>query len=1141
MENNNSNKKNIFREFGLTSMSVDNSTSIFVLTLIIIMFGWNSYQSMPKELFPELVIPTIYIGTPYPGTSAADIENLVTKPIEEQVQTVDGIKEIKSTNTQGYSTIIVKFGTDVKIPEALSDVKDAVDKAKGDLPTDLPTDPSVFDINFSEFPVVTVNLSGKYTVDELRGYGEYLQEKIEALDEVSKVEIKGALDREVKIDVDPLKMEAREVSFDDIANAIQSENLNVSGGEVESNGFKRAIRVVGEFENTQQIADIIVKSERQNPVYLRDIARVTLGFEEASSYARSDGLPVVSLDIVKKQGENLLNAIDKAKQILEEAKGGKLPNDLNIVLFNDQSVDVRKQVSELENSIISGVILVVLVLMFFLGSRNAMFVGLAIPLSMLMGFLILNLLGIALNLMVLFSLILALGMLVDNAIVIVENIYRYMQEGYSGWEAAKKGGGEVAIAIIASTATTLAAFLPLAFWSGTIGSFMFYLPLTLIIVLSSSLFVALVINPVFTAKLMKVDEKADNPELRRKRVRNVMIWSAIFVLLGIMAAIFGATTARNTMLFVLVIGLVNFFALRPAAFYFQNNILPLLESAYDRFITFALKGWAPVAIFAGTIGLLILSFILLGIFPPQTVLFPKTPPKYVNVFIEMPIGTDINVTNKTTKKIEEKINKTIEPYRAVIDAVLTQVGEGTGDPSMPGEPGATPNKARITVSFVVSEERGDVNTADVMEKIREGVQGIPGVNIVVDQDASGPPTGKPINLELIGEEIDKLAELSQDVLKTLNNANVAGVEELQTDVKLGKPELIIEIDREAARLYGVSTYSIAMAVRTAVFGRETTKLKVGDDEYPIQIRLNETYRNDVGALLNQRITFRNTSGQIAQVPISAVANVKYSSTYNSIKRKDLDRAITIYSNVLDGYNPTEIIEELEEILADYNMPEGYSYKFTGEQEEQADAMGFLTTAFGIAGFGIFLILVAQFNSVLYPLIIFLSIVFSTIGVFFGLVVTQMDFVIIMTGIGIISLAGIVVNNAIVLVDYINFVRLNKRDEQGLKEGEELTNDEIRNSIVEAGKTRLRPVLLTAITTVLGLIPLAVGFNMNFATLISDFDPQIFIGGDNVAFWGPMSWTVINGLVFSTFLTLVVVPVMYWLFFRISRFIARLGK
>jgi multidrug efflux pump len=1139
----NKEKKNIFREFGLTSLAVDNGTSIFILTMMIILFGFNSYLSMPKELFPEIVIPTIYVGTPYPGVSAVDIENLVSKPIEKEIKSVAGVKEIKSTNIQGYSTVIVEFGTDVEVPIALADVKDAVDKAKGDLPTDLPTDPNVFDINFSEFPVVTINLAGDYTVDELRGYGEYLQDKIEAIEEVTRVDIKGALDRELKIDVDPIAMEARQLSFGDIEQAIQSENLNVSGGEVLMNGFRRAIRVVGEFENATQIANIVVKSENQNPVYLRDIAKVSLGFEDATSYARADQLPVVSLDIVKKAGANLLDAIDNMKIELEKAQKEKLPADLSITLFNDQSVQVRQQVSELENSIVSGVILVVLVLLFFLGTRNAMFVGLAIPLSMLMGILILNILGIPLNFMVLFSLILALGLLVDNAIVVVENVYRYMQEGYSGWDAAKKGTGEVAVPIIASTATTLAAFIPLAFWEGIIGSFMKYLPITLIIVLSSSLFVALVINPVFTATLMKVDEKSDDPAVRRRKLRNILIGLGLMVVIGVIFAIAGATTWRNVMIFAVGLTALNFFVLRPISLVFQDKFLPFLESVYDKIIRVVLKGPMPYIVFGGTFGLLILSLVLLGKYPPKTVTFPETPPNYVNIFVEMPLGTDIEVTNNTVKKIEDKVVSAVKPYNSTIDAVLTQVGEGTGDPGQPGgEQGATPHKGRITVAFVTSDKRQGTNTFDVMDAIRESVKGQPGVSIAIDKDASGPPVGKPINLELVGEDIEVLAQLSQDVLKYMNDANVGGVEKLIADVNLSKPELVIDVDREAARRYGLSTYSIAMAIRTAVFGKETTKLKVGDEEYPIQIRLDKKYRNNVNALLNQKVTFRNPgNGQISQVPISAVAKVNYSTTYSSIKRKDLSRAITIYSNVIAGYNPAEILEELEYLLEDFDFPEGYTYKFTGEQEEQAEAANFLIGAFGIALFAIFLILVSQFNSLINPVIIFLSIVFSTIGVFLGLVVTQMDFVVVMTGIGIISLAGIVVNNAIVLIDYINFLRERKREERGLtKREDELSNDDVKDAIVLSGKTRLRPVLLTAITTVLGLIPLAIGFNINFGTLISEFDPQIFIGGDNVAFWGPMSWTIINGLVFATFLTLIVVPVMYWLFFRFTRGVSNLA-
>ena len=1134
MENNKSNK-NIFRNFKLTDFAVDNGTSMFLLAVMVVLFGFSSYRTMPKELFPEVVIPTIYVSTIYPGNSAADIEDLISKPLENQIKSITGVKAVNSTSAQGYSNVIVEFQTDVEISEALTDVKDAVDKAKGELPTDLPRDPDVFDINFSEFPIVSVNLSGEFSVDELRGYAEYLEDEIEALSEVSKVDIKGALEREVKIDLDVQKMQAVQISFYDIQTAIESENITISGGELETNGFRQDIRVVGQFETVKEIGEIIIKSENMNPVYIRDIANVSLGFKDVTSYARSDQLPVVSLDIVKRAGYNLLDASDKMKEIVEIAKENKFPEDLKVFLFNDQSVQVRKQVSELENSIISGVILVVLVLLFFLGIRNATFVGIAIPLSMLMGIMILNLMGIVLNMMVLFSLILALGLLVDNAIVVVENIYRYMQEGYSPMEAAKKGTGEVAVAIIASTATTLAAFVPLAFWPGIIGNFMFALPFTLIIVLVSSLIVALVFNPVFTSFFMKIDEAAETKDERKSKVKNFWIFTAILLVMTGAFAASGNISMRNLFGIVVVLSIVNFYLLRPASFYFQNIFLPALENLYDKFIRFALDGKKPIVFFAGTIVLLIGAFMLLGIFMPKVVFFPSVPPQYVNVFIEMPFGTDIETTNELTKEIEEKVTNSVKPYTKAIDAILTQIGEGTSDPGMPsGDGGTTPHKARVTVSFVQPEYRQDINTFDVLNVLRKDLEGYAGVKIIVDKNSDGPPTGKPINIEIQGEDIDALSELSGDVIKYLNKKKVDGVEELQADVKLAKPQLLVEVDREAARRYGISTRDIGFALRSSIYGLEVTNLKIGEDEYPIFIRLDEKYRNKIDALLNQPITFRNPgNGQIAQVPISAVSKIEYSTTYTSIKRKDAERVITVFSNVNADANPNEVVNEIKLAMEDYDLPEGFSYKFTGEQEEQAENTAFLSTAFTIALFAIFIILVSQFNSLVAPFIIILSIVFSTIGVFLGYVFSGMDFVLIMTGVGIISLAGVVVNNAIVLIDYIEFTRKRNREEKGLTKRNSLTKEEVKNSIVHAGKTRLRPVLLTAITTILGLIPLAIGLNVNFSTLISEFNPQIFIGGDNVAFWGPMSWTVIYGLTFATFLTLVIVPVMYWLAYRMT--------
>lgn len=1137
------NKKAEQRKFWLTSFAVDNGTSIFLLTFMVLLFGLRGYNAMPKEQFPEVALPTVYVNTPYFGNSAEDIENLITRPIEKELQSVDRVKDIRSTSIQDFSVITAEFESDMDIDDAVRKVKDAVDKAKSELPNDLDQEPTVLDVNLSELPIMTVNISGDYSNDQLRNFAEYLEDKIEAVDEISKVELKGALEREVKVDVDVLKMESMRVSFNDIQQAIAQENVTMSAGELVKDDFRRAIRVVGEFEDVEELENMIVKSERQNSIYLKDFAKVTYGFKDRTSIARMDGLPVISLDVIKRQGENLLNAADKIKVILEETRG-ELPADLKISTFNDQSVNTRDQVNNLENSIISGVILVTLVLLFFLGLRNASFVGLAIPLSMLMGILILQLTGTTMNIVVLFSLILALGLLVDNAIVVVENIYRYMQNGYSAWDSAKYGASEVALPIIASTATTLAAFLPLAFWPGISGSFFQYLPLTLIMVLTSSLFVALVINPVFTSRFMRVDERADDPAVRRRRRRNALLLSG--VLLGVSLLGYGLNAAFPIDLFWLgnlaalgfLITLLNFFVLRPSAFYFQNRVLPILEQGYDRFIRWALAipGW----IFGSTFALLIAAALLLAANQPKVEFFPETDPLYVNAFVELPLGSDIEATNRVMRELESRVMKTLQPYQVAVEAVLSQIGENTSDPNRPPEPGASPHKARLTVSFVPYQEREGISTWDVMNEIREAVRGIPGVKISVDRNADGPAQGKPINLEVQGEDINVLAQLSEDVVNYINGYQIPGIEELQADVKIGKPELRININRDAARRYEVSTMDIANSIRTAVYGREVSKFKDGEDEYPIFVRLDESYRYDVDNLLNQRITFRSpATGNINQVPISAVADVEYSSTYSAVKRKNLDRVITIFSNVVEGYNANEIVAEIDEAMQQYPLPAGYSYEFTGQQQQQAEDQEFLNTAFLIAVFSIFIIIVAQFNSVISPFIIILSVLFSTIGVFLGYVISGMDISIVLTMVGIISLAGVVVNNAIVLIDYINLLVKRRRIAEGKENMLQLKSSHVREAIIGAGAVRLRPVLLTAITTILGLIPLAIGFNFNFFTLITDLDPQVFVGGDNAAFWGPLAKTIIYGLVFATFLTLVVVPVMYWLAYRIKAWVASL--
>ena len=1046
----------ILKEFKISTWSIHNKMTVFVLIGMIFLAGIFSYQSMPREAFPEIVVPQIYVATAYPGNSALDIEKLITRPLEKEINGISGVNEIISTSIEGFSSIQVEFDFSVTPTEAMRKVKDKVDAAKSDkdFPTDLPADPSIQELNFAELmPIMNINLSGNFSMDQLKEYGEYLEDEIEKIPEITKVEIRGIQDKEMEISVDLYKMEISKISFGDIASAIQNENMTISGGDLLENGIRRNVRIIGEFKSSKEIEDIIVKQEDGNIVYLRDIAIVSFKEQEKESYAREFSQPVVMLDVTKRGGENLIIASTQIDEIINNAKENYFPSNLYISKTNDQTNDTKTMVADLENSIILGVILVVVVLLFFLGIRNALFVGIAIPLSMFISFIILSAIGVTLNTMVLFSLVIALGMLVDNGIVVVENIYRLLDEGYSKIEAAKYGVGEVAMPIIASTATTLAAFLPIAFWPGMMGEFMKYLPITLIIELSSSLFVALIINPMLTSVYMKIKEDEVN-------FKKILLYSSILFFVGVFIIIVGLSydiKGLNALgLFLVLAGIlriVNTKLLTPGTEWFQNNFLPRLEKNYEKQLQFVLKGKKPRLFFIGTFGLLIFSFILFAAFPPKVLFFPETPPKQVYVYLEYPIGTDITETNKLSFEIENKIQEYLKKYEIegenfLITSVIGQVGEGTSDPNQGQQGGTTPNKARITVDFVKFIDRDGIETNDVLIEIRQLLEDFPGVNITVDRPADGPPAGAPINIEVTGDDYEKLLTTAENLKQFINRTNILGIEDLKLDVEQGKPELPIIVDRQKARRLNVSTGQIGDVMRTSLFGKEVSTFKDGEDDYPINIRLMDKYRYNKDLLMNQKITFRNqSSGKIVQVPISAVATTETSSTFSAVKRKDLNRVITIFSNVLEKYNATEVNDEIRKSLENFNLPAGISISFTGEQEKQMEEMAFLSKALLIAVFLIFLILVGQFNSTSTPIIISLSVLLSLIGVLLGLIIFRMDFIIMMTMIGIISLAGIVVNNAIVLIDYTNLIMQRKRLELKLGEGA-LTKDLIYESIIE---------------------------------------------------------------------------------------------
>ncbi|MBL8001912.1 MAG: efflux RND transporter permease subunit [Flavobacteriales bacterium] len=1147
------------RQFAITSWAVKNRTTVMVITALIFIAGIYSYSAMPKESFPEVVTPEIYVGVPYNSSSVVDIEKLITKPLEKEINTITGVDEINSTSVPNYSTIQVKFDYNVTPTEALRKVKDAVDKAQGDVdfPKDLPAEPNIFEMNFSELmPVMNVNLSGDYSLDQLHHYAKVLEDRIEALPEINKVDIRGVPEKEVKVSVDLHKLEALQLGFGDVAMALQTENLTMSGGEVLTDGMRRAVRVVGEFEDMEMIRDIVVKNEFQKEVRLRDIATVEFDYKEADSYAREYGRPVVMLDVIKRAGENLIIASDSINAILDRARGTVLPEDLTITITNDQSDDTRVQVDELFNHIIFGVILVVGTLLFFLGLRNALFVGLAIPMSMFISFIILNAFGVTLNIMVLFSLILALGRLVDDGIVIVENIYRHMSNGEPPMVATRKAVGEVTLPIVAATTATVMVFVPLLFWPGLMGQFMKWMPITFMVSLSASLFVALVVNPALSTQFMKVER--ENPDARK-----VYRLVGIFLVVGTLLVVIGKGMDVSFLLglgsltiLAGILGVLNLKVAVPGTRWFQDVFLPRLETRYEGFLRYALAKHHPRTFFFGTIGLLFLAFVLLGVFPPKVEFFPVNEPKYVNIFIEAPIGTDIDKTDRIARLIEAQVDSivNVDPYmhevevkhpdgtvtrerrNMLINSVISQVGNGTSDPAQGVSFANTPNKARIQLSFVKYADRHGLKTNDVLLKLQKELKGYPGVIVSVDKDAAGPPTGKPINIEITGDEIEPLLAEAERLKRFMEDRNVPGVEALRVDIDRAKPEMPIHIDRAKARRLNVSTYAVADAIRTALFGKEvsTYRIEGDDDDYKIMVRLKDEQRYDVGTIMDMNITFRDMlNGQIRQVPISAVATSELGSTFSAIKRTDLKRVVTVSSNVVAGYNSNEVIAEMKEALNGYEKDARFGMAFTGQQEDQMKEMAFLGKAFLIAIFIVFLIIVWQFNSISWPMVILSTVLFSTIGVFLGLIVFRMDFIILMTMLGIISLIGVVVNNAIVLMDFAKLLFERQKEKRGLPEEAELPIDVTREMLIIAGKTRLRPVLLTAVTAVLGLLPLAVGFNLNFGTLLTELDPHIHIGGDNVIFWGPLSWAVIYGLTFATFLTLVMVPVMLLIIAKIK--------
>ncbi len=1135
------------KEFSISSWAVDNRVTVYILTLLIVVTGIIAYVTMPREDFPEIIENKVYISSVFPGNSAEDVEKLIVKPLEKEFKNISGVEKISSSSFQDYGMIVVEFSDKVTIDAAKTKIKDKVDIVKAD--TDWPNldngskvEPSVFELNISEeVPILNINLQGNYTTQQLKKYGKLLQDDIEEIPEVKKVDILGVDDKEVEIAVDIFKMTAAQVTFDDIQNAIKYENMTLSGGNLISQGSRNNIRIVGEIKDPKELENVIVKSYG-GTVYLKDIAKVSFKEKEKTTYAREKGTEVVMLNVKKRSNQNMISAIEQVKEKIEKAKTSYLPSNLKMEYTSDQSSRVEHQVNELSNHIIFGIILVMIVLMFTMGLRNSLFVGAAIPLSMLMAFTILSAFGLTLNTMVLFGLVMGLGMLVDDGIVVVDNVFANMKKGMTRIQASKVGIGEIAWPVISSTATTLMAFLPFALWPGTMGKFMKYFPITLTVTLTASLFVAMVVNAAMTGGSMDIEDKNVSKKSAKRYSIIFTIIAVIFVVLG---NIYDSKLARAIgHIAIISLGLMWLYKVKLYQWTqdFQHSFFPRMEEKYKTFLAKILTGKRAWIALGTIIGMLFFSFILLGIFPRKVLFFPNNIPRQVITYIEYPQGTDIKKTNTATLFVEKQVisilNKYVDPKTKenfLAESIVSQVGVGAGNPNVDaGSASETPYKGKVTVNFSEFKFRRGINTEDVLEEIRNKVKGIAGAKVTVEKDANGPPAGYPISIQLTGTDYNSMLKEADKMIAFIDSKNIPGIERLNVDVNKESPELEVKVDRVNAGSLGISTGQLGFNLRRSVYGQEISTYKEGNDDYNITMRMQDDQRKNENILFNQSLTFRNiNNGQMVQVPISAVSKTEKTTTYNQIKRKNQKRIMTIYSNVLTGFNGDAITKQIQTELKSYELPKGTTYSFSGVQEEQGKNQSFLLYALFLALAGITIIIVLQFNSVSKTMVILFTVILSFSGVFYGYVIANMDFVILMTMMGIISLAGIVVKNGIVLMDFFVLLLDKKVEDKHLESHDDLSLEEIKEVIIESGKSRLRPVLLTALTAVLGLIPLAIGLNFDFFSLITDLNPHLFMGGDNVIFWGPLAWTIIFGLTYATVLTLVMVPVMFYLVKRVK--------
>ncbi len=1068
----------------ITEIAVKKSTAVIVLIICITVAGIVSYYSMPRESEPDIPIPYVFVSTVYPGVAPPDIEQSITIPIEKKLKGLEGVKNITSSSVEGSSSIVIEFMTGVDIDEAVTKTKDKVDMAKGELPSDLEDDPIVSEVNVSEMPILVLSLSGTVGLVRIKELADDLSDEIEAIPGVLEAQVTGGLEREIRVEPDPSKLAYYGLSLVGLQAVIAEENRNTSGGGIRMGDGRFQLRVPGEFKTPDEIYGLVVGTHDGLPVYLKDVARVVDGFKEETGRSRLNGKPAVNIQIKKRSGENIIAIVDKVNEIVEK-QSKHWPAGTEITKLMNKAKDVRMLVEDLENNIITGLLLVIFVLFFAMGMRNAILVSMAIPFSMFLSFIVLSALGITLNMVVLFSLTLALGMLVDNAIVIVENIYRYMQQGVPRVQAAVRATQEVAMPVAASTATTVAAFFPLIFWPGIMGGFMKYLPETVIITLLSSLFVALVINPVLAAIFMKVKPNNSSDAASAEDVEKA-----------------GETPVEAK---------------------------GLILRAYRRLLEGSLNNRLPVMIISFLIvGLLIMIwFYRVGLYK-SVEFFPNIDPSNIYINIEMPEGADLNYSDRVARHIELALcngadyipspgEQPLECYNRndkTKKHILRSGKEVTGITDIPDiqyinsravsvQAGGmslfeqnSPN--RIGVQLYDLKERTKSSAEDI-ETIRNRIRNVAGGQITLDKEEQGPPTGGAINIEVSGDNPTVLGNIAHEVRGYLEK--IPHVYDVRDDYVSGSPTVKVHIDRQKAAMLGLSTNTIGFVLKVAYNGMKVSTFRENNDDYDITIQLGEQQRKNTDIL--RELLIPTTQGLI---PLSTIATFEVTGGLGQINRKNEERVVTVKANVDEEIPGAVVRSEAEKLLAGVDLAPGYNIKFTGEEDMQKESEDFLTKAFGVAVFLVVIILVAEFNSIMQVVIIMISVLLSLGGVFLGLTVMNYPFGVIMTGVGVISLVGVVVNNAIVLIDYTNRLR-----ERGMP---------TREAIIAAGCTRLRPVLLTAVTTILGLLPMVTGVSYDFHIM------KIAWISESSQWWSSMAIAVIFGLAIATVLTLVVVPTLY---------------